>query len=246
MKIPHTLHALFLTTLLALASPLFADGPTPYPDSKNEAAWPGVGPIRCHPWMVDNRAWFWTQREKDQGAVVFVGDSLVGGWKTLKGAFPGLKVANRGVGGDVSRGVLFRFQEDVLDLHPRAIVLAVGSNDLSTQTNPANAVANISTIVEMTRKADPAVPIIICTIPPRNAPKAPIKPGALKDLNARLTAFGAGKEHLVVVDLFTALATPTGDLTPGYFATDGIHLMAPAYEKWAVALRPALESLGVK
>ncbi len=247
MKSSKLLHALLLPVLLSLASPLFAaGGPTPYPAQTDEAAWLGVGPIRCHPWMVDNRAWFWTQREKDQGAVVFVGDSLMGGWKTLQKDFSSLKVANRGIGGDVSRGMLFRFQEDVLDLHPRAIVLVAGSNDLSTQTAPANAIANISAIVDMARKATPAIPIVICTIPPRNAPKAPLKPGALKDLNARLIAFGAGKENLVVVDLFTVLATPSGDITPGFFAADGIHLMPPAYEKWAALLRPALASLGVK
>lgn len=241
------LHALLLSTLFSLVSPLLAgDGPTPYPAQTDEAAWPGVGPIRCFPWMVDNRAWFWTHREKDQGAVVFVGDSLMAGWATLQKDFPSLKVANRGIGGDVSRGMLFRFQEDVLDLHPRAIVLVAGSNDLSTHTDPANAVANISAIVDMVRKADPIVPIFLCTIPPRNAPNAPIKPGALKDLNARLIAFGAGKKHLVVVDLFAVLATPDGDITPGLFATDGVHLMPPAYQKWAALLRPALASLGVK
>ena len=247
MNTPMLVRTFCLSALLSLASPLFAqDGPTPYPAPTNEAAWPGVGPIRCHPWMVDNRAWFWTQREKDQGAVVFVGDSLMVGWKTLQKDFPSLKVANRGIGGDVTRGMLFRFQEDVLDLHPRAIVMVAGSNDLSTLTAPANAIANISAIVDMARKANPDVPIILCTIPPRNAPKALLKPGALKELNARLTAFGAGKERFVVVDLFTALATPEGDITPGLFAADGIHLMPPAYVKWASLLRPALISLDVK
>lgn len=62
-------------------------------------------PIRVFGWMVDNRKWFWTQREKDQGAAMFVGDSLAGNWKgeEMAKAFPKLKVANRGIGGDVSR-----------------------------------------------------------------------------------------------------------------------------------------------
>src|SRR5438874_1351170 len=71
-------------------------GPTPYPDAKNEAAWPGRGPIRAFDFMKGERAAFWKRREKDQGAVVFVGDSLIGGWKSLAKDFPNLKVANRG------------------------------------------------------------------------------------------------------------------------------------------------------
>lgn len=247
MKLPRILHAAFVA--LVVSSPCLlsaASGPTPYPDVKDEAAWPGVGPIRTGAWMNDNRAYYWTQREKDQGGVVFVGDSLIGGWKEIGAAFPNLKVVKRGIGGDVTRGTLFRLQEDVLDLHPRAIVLCTGTNDLSTHTDPANAVANISLMVEMARKADPQVPIVICQAPPRNSPKSPIKPGAVQDLNARIAAFGAGKERLVVIDLFTPLATSDGQPNPEFIREDGIHITPAGYEKFGALVRSALATLDVK
>jgi len=130
MKLPLRLLHTLLAAVCFAATPIHAaDGPTPFPDAKDEAAWPGQGPIRVFGWMVDNRKAFWTHRDRDQGAVVFVGDSLIGGWKVerMVADFPGLKVANRGIGGDVSRGLLFRFREDVLDLKPRAIVMCIGS-----------------------------------------------------------------------------------------------------------------------
>jgi hypothetical protein len=112
--------AIPVMALALAAAPLHAidGGATPYPDANSEAAWPGKGPIRVFGWMAEARARFWKQRENDQGAVVFVGDALTSEWdaKQMAEAFPGLKVANRGVAGDVSRGVLFRFGEDVLDL----------------------------------------------------------------------------------------------------------------------------------
>ncbi len=247
MKIQNILNALLFTGLLSLTGPLFAqDGPSPYPGVKDEASWPGVGPIRFGEWMEQNRQSFWTLREKQQGAVVFVGDSLIGGWKNVGLAFPGLKVANRGIGGDVSRGTLFRFQEDVVDLNPRAIVLCVGTNDLSAHGNPEHVVANISAMVDLARKANPSVPIVISTIPPRDAPKAPIKPGALKDLNTRLVGFGIGKQNLVVVDLFTALSTPEGAPDPRYIGKDGIHILPAGFDQLAELLRPAFQSLGIK
>ena len=79
-------------------------GPTPYPT--NDKDWPGKGPIRKFGWMDDNRKYFWSQRAKDQGAIVFAGDSLTGNWKDLAKDFGSWKVANRGIGGDTSRGLL--------------------------------------------------------------------------------------------------------------------------------------------
>jgi len=228
------------------AAPLMAaDGPTPYPDAKNEAAWPGTGPIRLFQWMVDNRAWFWTQRSQDQGAVVFVGDSLTGNWKDLATNFPGMHIANRGIGGDVSRGLLFRFKEDALDLKPKALVICIGSNDLSCHADPGVVIDNITTMFTQARAQDPAMPIILCQIPPRDSAEAPAKPGALADLNKRLAAFAAGKKHLVLLDLFTLLAGPDGMPVADNFAADRLHLAAPGYAKWASALKPAFAKLGI-
>src|SRR5215469_4377923 len=86
-------------------------GPTPYP--KDDCNWPGVGAIRVFEFMIPRRQDIWSQRLVNQGAVVFVGDSNVEAWTSLKGDFAPMHVANVGIGGDVSRGVLFRLKEDV-------------------------------------------------------------------------------------------------------------------------------------
>ncbi|HSI33269.1 MAG TPA: GDSL-type esterase/lipase family protein [Tepidisphaeraceae bacterium] len=246
-------HALLtLCVLAALVAPAAhaADGPTPYPDPKADAAWPGKGPIRLHGWMVDNRKHFWTQRAKDQGAVVFVGDSLTGGWKAdhMAKSFPGLKVANRGIGGDVTRGVLFRLKEDVLDLKPRAIVLCIGTNDLSTHAEPAVIASNVSLILAQIRQHDANLPVVLCNIPPRDHKDAPTKPNAVADLNARLAKLAetANDAHLKLVDLHTPLAGPDGRPKPDSFAKDRLHLAPPGYDQWATALGPAFEALGIK
>lgn len=223
-------------------------GPTPFPDQADEKAWAGTGPIRVHPWMKDNRAWFWSQRDKAQGSVVFTGDSLTGNWKMdqLQAAFPGMKIANRGIGGDVSRGLLFRFSEDVVALKPKALVLLIGTNDLSSHAAPAGVVENITAIIALARKADAALPIVLCTIPPRDAAKAPTKPGALADLNARITAFAAGKEQLELLSLFPLLANADGSPKAECFEADRIHLAAPGYKIWAEALRPTFAKLKIE
>ncbi|MDF3057789.1 MAG: hypothetical protein K0R17_2004 [Rariglobus sp.] len=222
------------------------NGPTPYPDSKDDAAWPGRGPIRTFNWMVDNRAFFWTQRDKAQNAVVFVGDSLVGNWKgpLMSTAFPKLKVANRGIGGDVTRGVLFRFKEDVLDLNPRAVVICVGTNDLSTHAEPAVVAQNISLLLDQARDHNPAMPVVVCTVPPRANPKAPLqRANAVTELNTLIRKFPEGRKNVVVFDLFAALATPEGAPKPEYFNADLLHPAPAGYVQWGTLLAPVLASL---
>ncbi len=221
-------------------------GPTPYPDPKNDAAWPGKGAIRSFPWMVENRASFWTKRTQDQGAVVFVGDSLTGQWKLpqLAAAFPKLKVANRGIGGDVTRGLLFRFKEDVLDLNPRAIVMCIGTNDLSTHTEPAIAAGNIALLLDQATAHNPAMPIILCTIPPRADPKSPLKrPTVVTELNTLIVKLAEGRKNVVIVDLYSALARPDGAPKSEYFRADQLHLAPAGYEQWVSRLTPVMSSL---
>lgn len=233
---------------LLQAAPVEArEGPTPYPDKDDTSAWPGTGPIRVFPWMVENRAFFWTQRDKSRDAVVFAGDSLVGNWKGLKDAFPGRKVGNRGIGGDVSRGLLFRFQEDVLDLEPAAIVLLVGTNDLSAHADVEGVIENLGAMVEQAKRKDPGMKVILNTVPPRAAANAPAQPGAVAALNARMAAFAADRENVILVDLHAALAGADGAPDSAFFQKDLLHLGPKGYAKWAELLQAALpEGAGMK
>jgi lysophospholipase L1-like esterase len=241
-----------LAGLIMASAPVAADaeinGPTPYPDPKNEAVWPGKGPIRCFGWMVDNRTQFWTRREKDHRAIVFVGDSLTAGWPAavLAESFPRLKIANRGVGGDTSRGVLFRFQEDVLDLKPKAIMLLVGGNDLSAHGDPAATAENVAAMLDMVKARRPSTPVILCQGPPSADPNAPLRPGARADLTARIAGVGAGRENVTVLNLFAVFSAPDGSPLPEYFAPDLVHLNAAGYKKWAELLHPVFEKLKLK
>ena len=72
-------------------------------------------------------------------------------------------------------GPAFRFQEDVLDLNPKAVVLLIGTNDLTALGKPADAAFNISQMLDMIGKRDPSLPVVLCTTPPSDNPKAPVK-----------------------------------------------------------------------
>jgi len=221
-----------------------ATGPTPYPT--NNAAWPGKGVIRKFGWMDDNRKWFWTQREKDQGAVVFAGDSLTGGWKDLAKDFSGLKVANRGIGGDTSRGLLFRFQEDVLDLHPKAIVILIGINDLTARGKPADATSNIADMLTLVHKQSPSLPVILCTLPPTDNPKAPVMQADRLAVNAGITALAQEDRHIGFCDVYRAMANADGSPNLDFFGPDKLHFSTTGHVKVAELIKPVLKNLNVE
>lgn len=221
-----------------------AQGPSAYPAKPED--WPGKGVIRTFGWMNDNRTYFWKNRAKDQGAVVFAGDSLTGGWKDPGAAFPGLKVANRGIGGDTSRGLLFRYAEDVLALKPKAVVILIGQNDLTARGKPADAVSNIAGMLAQTEQQTPGTPVILCTVPPSANPKAPVSEADRQALNAGIRELGKGKAHVAICDLYAAMGSADGTPKAEYFGPDMLHFSAAGHAKRAELIAPLLAQLGVK
>jgi lysophospholipase L1-like esterase len=64
--------------------------------------------------------------------VVFMGDSITDAWR-LNEYFPDRDFVNRGISGQITAQMLDRMKADVLDLHPEAILILGGTNDLARQ-----------------------------------------------------------------------------------------------------------------
>ena len=70
-----------------------------------------------------------------ENRVVFFGDSITDIWK-LEDYFPGKPYLNRGIGGQTTPQMLVRFRQDVIDLHPKVVVILAGTNDIAGNTGP--------------------------------------------------------------------------------------------------------------
>lgn len=204
----------------------------------------GAGPIRRYDWFRNlwkQRRTQWSkQKEKDQGALVFFGDSITQGWgDDFRGEFGAAKLANRGISGDTTRGMLLRLNEDVLSLSPKGIVMLMGTNDLEEKAEPSVIADNVALIIKKIHQSNPNTPIVLCLVFPASETKA--RPAEkIREINRLLEEKAKGVANVTVLDTWSLFANEKGDAKPEEFP-DLLHPNAIGYRKWASLLRPVLE-----
>jgi len=208
---------------------------------------PGAGPIRRMDWFrklwTEKRTAWAAKVEDDQGAVVFLGDSITQGWGDVGSSFPGIKMANRGISGDTSRGVLIRLKEDVLSLNPKGVVLLIGTNDLEEKAEPEVIAANLKLIIQALREHDPRMPVILCLVFPSSASKS--RPAdKIKAVNKLYRQEVADEPQVTVLDTYSLYADVHGDAKEAEMP-DLLHPNIAGYAKWAMALQPVFETVGL-
>lgn len=208
---------------------------------------PGDGPMQSGLWF--RTAWKkqreqWAKdKDADQGAVLFFGDSITHGWKTLAQDFPGMKTASRGISGDTTRGLRTRLQGDVLDVRPRVVAILIGTNDLDQGAAPELVALNLRAIVADLHKAQPDLPVVISKVMPRGA-RPGFFPDKIKTLNALIDEDFKDHAKVTVCDTWTVFDAGDGQCRREEFP-DMLHPNAAGYAKWTAALQPILEKLGV-
>lgn len=244
--------ALLAASLVCLINlPLVAQEATssadPYAIPATDEGLPGEGPIRRYDWFKNlwkNKRSGWAKQvEKDQNAIVFLGDSITQGWgDNLGGSFGDMKVANRGISGDTTRGMLVRLEEDVLSLNPKAVVMLMGTNDLEEGASPETIASNLKLIIAELKKHNADMPIVLCEVFPSSASKK--RPAdQIKQINQLYAQAVKGDPQVTLLDTWTLFANDQGDAKKEEFP-DLLHPNQEGYAKWAAALRPIFATLG--
>lgn len=201
-------------------------------------------------WLNYRQAWAAT-KDADQGAVVFIGDSITdvwankygtGDWTPLAQSFDGLKTKNLGIAGDLSRGVLERIQ-DVIALNPKAVNLLIGTNDFSFgdefYSNPKDEtvcrviVGNIKLIIAELRRTQPNLPVIVNTVMPRGIPKILV-------LNALIKKDLSVIPRVYICDAYSVFVDGSTNQVKAGYTSDGVHPVKKGYDAWLEILRPLI------
>ncbi len=176
-----------------------------------------------------------------QGALVFFGDSITQGWgDNIGGAFDA-KVANRGISGDTTRGMLLRLKEDVLSLKPSGVVMLMGTNDLEEGAEPAVIAENLKLIIAELKAANSEMPIVLCNVfPSHESKKRPAE--KIKEINKLYAAAVKGDRKITVINTWAMFANENGNARKAEF-NDLLHPNKVGYQMWGNTLRPVLETL---
>ena len=208
---------------------------------------PGQGPIRRYDWFRNlwkERRTKWAGRvQQDHNAVVLLGDSITQGWgEDFSAWFRGMKIANRGISGDTSRGVLIRLQGDVVDLEPQAVVLLIGTNDLEENAEPETIAGNLKLILAELARHNSKMPVVLCQVFPSSAAKK--RPAdKIKKLNQLYAEAVKSNAHVILLETWPLFAHTQGDAIATEFP-DLLHPNLAGYAKWAAALHPVFATLG--
>ena len=177
-----------------------------------------------------------------ENRVVFFGDSITDIWK-LEDYFSGKPYLNRGIGGQTTPQMLVRFRQDVIDLHPKVVVILAGTNDIAGNTGAMrleDIEADYASLAELARANHIAV-VFSSVLPVHNyTPKsqdfyAQRPTEKILALNRWLKDYSAANGQ-VYLDYFSPMADEKG-LLKRDLAEDGLHpnpagykIMAPLAE----------------
>ena len=177
----------------------------------------------------------------DGNRVVFMGDSITDGWPKVAGEFfPGRDYIDRGISGQTTPQMLVRFWPDVIALHPKAVVILGGTNDLAGNTGPETLEAieeNFMAMADIAKQN--GVRVILASILPAYDYKW--RPGIfpadkIATLNSWMRGYAA--EHgFVYLDYYSAMVDSRRAMK-AELTHDGVHpnkdgyaIMAPLAEK---------------
>ncbi|HEY1113782.1 MAG TPA: GDSL-type esterase/lipase family protein [Chitinophagaceae bacterium] len=170
--------------------------------------------------------------------IVFLGNSITerGDWLEL---LPGKRVANRGIGGDNSFGVLARL-DGLIAQQPSRVFLMIGINDLGRGLPVEVIVNNYRRILHRLGTGLPGAKVYLQSVLPLNESLLKYdylkgKNQRVKQLNGELVKLAAEYGH-TFVNLHEVMAGADGELNKE-FTMDGIHLKTDAYLVWVEYLK---------
>lgn len=168
-----------------------------------------------------------------ENRVVFMGDSITAAWHFdgPNGSFAGKPYINRGISGQTSPQMVLRFRQDVIDLHPKAVVILAGTNDIAENTGPMTLEQtedNLRSMVDLASANH--IRVILCSVLPAVdfSWRRGLEPaGKIVTLNAWIKAYAAEKGY-VYVDFHSALKDERNGL-PATLSRDGVHPTPAGY-----------------
>jgi lysophospholipase L1-like esterase len=163
--------------------------------------------------------------------LVMLGDSITAftDWNAL---LPSFDVANRGIAGDTTEGVLKRI-DSIIAMHPQCVAVMLGINDLGAGRSVQQISENYAAIVDRLSASGARV-IVQSTL---RTSRARLNASVI-DVDHSLNEMCRQSGRCLYLDLNPTLA-PSGTIAD---TIDGVHIGPTSYKLWASVLTPVLKA----
>jgi lysophospholipase L1-like esterase len=213
-------------------------------DAKPKSCTPEVkNPERHDKFMKDRE-----KLEKDGPIqLIFEGDSITDGWRgggkeVFNENYKKFHTFNTGIGGDRTEHLLYRLNEGEIDgLHPKAVMLMIGTNNLGTGQSVQDTIAGVQCVVKTIHEKVPEAKILLLGIFPRGHKADDHFRGEIKQVNDALSKMN-GQDNVSYLDIGQKFLEPDGTLSKEIMP-DYLHPNAKGYKIWAEAVQPTLDEM---
>jgi lysophospholipase L1-like esterase len=185
--------------------------------------------------------------------ILFLGDSITdlwnveadpqgnpGGRNVFNKYFGDVKVANFGISGDTTQGVLWRLQNGEGKGHkPKAVMLMLGTNNTGGSSG-AEIAEGIGAVVLELRKDFPDAKIMLLAIFPRGSGPGDSNRRKCEEAN-KIIARLDDQKHVFFTNINSKFLDDKGGLI-GFRRTDNLHPVEEGYEIWASSVAPTLKN----
>jgi lysophospholipase L1-like esterase len=190
------------------------------------------------PEHYEERVVLFEKEEVIAGKIIFLGNSITegGNWQKLIGDN---SVINRGIGGDITFGLLKRIN-DVIKRQPSKLFILIGINDIGKDIPETVIADNYQKMIAKVQVESPSTKIFIQSILPLNNtvigfPQHYNKPDKVLKTNYLLKILSS-LMHCTYVDLYPLFLDAKKRLDEKY-TPDGLHLKPEGYDIWVKYLK---------
>lgn len=166
--------------------------------------------------------------------VAFMGNSITEGWFNQHPEFfKKNNFAGRGIGGQTSSEMLVRFRQDIINLHPGAVAILAGTNDIAMNNGYIALENTFQNIVSMCELAKfNGIKVLLCSVTPSAGFnwRPQVEPAKIiPKLNAMLREYAEATEGVEYVDYFSPMADADGAMRADY-SPEGTHPNGEGYK----------------
>lgn len=176
----------------------------------------------------------------DTNDIIMLGNSITehGEWTEW---FDSPDVKNRGIGSDITSGVLSRL-EQITRGKPAKIFIKIGTNDITLGYSEEEILSNYRKILETIKRESPNTSVYVQSIIPIGGRQSNLEKRMkkIRELNPKLKVL-AEKQQVTFLDIFTPFLDADQQQLDDRFSADGIHLNGPGYALWVDLIREAVE-----